>query len=136
MSTNQRENQERETYARFVDETRPALKKYRSLVIVISVIISLLVIGLMAWYWSRLAIAHSTTILIGGQLYAFYGALLLALRAFSNPATLAKMSTTMWDGNPKLFLELMKSRFSAIVGIYFVVGGFAIQAATKFAFGV
>ena len=40
-----------------------------------------------------------------------------------------------FDGNSKLFTELMKSRFSAIVGVCFVVGGFFIQALAMLVFG-
>ncbi|HEX73825.1 MAG TPA: hypothetical protein G4N93_01565 [Dehalococcoidia bacterium] len=45
------------------------------------------------------------------------------------------MSMTRLCGNPKLFAELMKSRLSAIVGVYFILGGFSIQAAVMLAFG-
>ena len=55
--------------------------------------------------------------------------------AFSSPSTLGLMSMTRLDSNPKLFAELMKSRLSAIVGVYFIVGGFSIQAAVMLAFG-
>ncbi len=64
-----------------------------------------------------------------------YGALLLALGAIAMPSTLGLMSMTRFDGNSKLFAELMKSRFSALVGVYFIVGGFSIQASTMLRFG-
>ena len=84
-------------------------------------------LGIIRWYWNRPTVAYSTSLLIGGGLYALWGALLLAVGAVSSPSTLGLMSMTRIDGNSKLFMELMKSRFSAIVGVSFIVGGFSIQ---------
>lgn len=64
-----------------------------------------------------------------------WGALLLALGAFSSPSTLGLMSMTRLDGNSKLFAELMKSRLSAIVGVYFIVSGLFIQGLAMVVFG-
>ena len=92
-------------------------------------------LGIIAWYWISPTAAHSTSVLIGGQLYMLYGALLLAGGAFSSPSVLGLMSMTRCDGNSKLFAELMKSRFAATVGIYFVVIGFSIQTTVTLMIG-
>ena len=128
MKSNQMSDSERETYTRFVKETKPVLKRYQCKVIIASIVVSLVVLGVIIWYWNRPTVAYSTSLLIGGGLYALWGALLLALGAVSSPSTLGLMSMTRWDGNSKLFMELMKSRFSAIVGVSFIVGGFSIQS--------
>ena len=128
MKANQMSDSEREIYTRFVKETKPEIKRYKRKVIIGSTVVSLVVLGIIIWYWNRPTVAYSTSLLIGGGLYALWGALLLALGAFSSPSTLGLMSMTRWDGNSKLFMELMKSRFSAIVGVSFIVGGFSIQS--------
>ena len=135
MKGNQMSDSERETYTRFVNETKPALKRYQRGVIIISIVVFLVVLGVIIWYWIRPTITYSTSLSIGGQLYALWGALLLALGAISTPSTLGLISMTRWDGNAKLFAELMKSRFSAIVGVSFIVGGFSIQSLSTVVFG-
>ena len=134
MMGNQMSDSERETYTRFVNETKPEINRYQRKVIIGSVVIFLIVLGAIIWYWISPTVAYSTSLLIGGQLYALYGALLLAVGAFSSPSILALMSMTRWDGNSKLFAALMMSRFSARVGIYFIVGGFSIQASVTLVF--
>ena len=131
---NQMSGGERETYTRFVNETKPELKRYQYKVIIASIVVFLVVLGIIIWYWNRPTVAYSTSLLIGGGLYALYGALLLVVGAVSSSTTLGLMSMTRWDGNPKLFAELMKSRFSAIVGVSFIVGGFSIQASVMLLF--
>ena len=133
MKANQMSDGERATFTWLVNKTKPELKRHRRKVIIVSIVVSLVVLGIIIWYWNRPTVAYSTSLLIGGGLYALWGALLLALGAFSNPLTLGLMSMTRaedmaFDGNSKLFTELMKSRFSAIVGVCFVVGGFSIQS--------
>ena len=136
MKGNQMSDGERETYTRFVRETKPALKRYQCKVIIGSTVVFLTVLGIIIiWYWVRPTVSISTSLLIGGGLYALYGALLLALGAVSTPSTLGLMSMTRFDGNSKLFAELMKSRLSARVGIYFVVLGFSLQVLTMLSFG-
>ena len=135
MKSNQMGDSERETYTRFVKETKPVLKRYQCKVIIASIVVFLVVLGIIIWYCNRPTVAYSTSLLIGGGLYALWGALLLALGAFSSPTTLGLMSMTRFNGNSKLFAELMKSRFSAIVGVSFIVGGFSIQAAVTLVFG-
>ena len=135
MKANQMSDGERKTYTWLLNETKPEINRYRRKVIIGSTVVFLTVLGVIIWYWVRPTVAYSTSLLIGGLLYAWYGALLLALRALSSPSTLGLMSMTRFDGNSKLFAELMKSRFSAIVGVYFIVGGFSIQAAVMLAFG-
>lgn len=136
MKASQMSDEERETYTWLVNKTKTELKRYRCKVIIVSIVVFLAVFGVIVWYWIRPTIAYSTSLSIGGLLYAWYGALLLALMAFSSPSTLGLMSMTRIDGNSKLFAELMKSRFSTIVGICFIVGGFSIQAAVMLAFGI
>ncbi len=136
MKDNQMSDGERETYARFANETKPELKRHRRKVIIRSVVAFLAVLGaIRIWYWITSTATFGTSLLIGGQLYALWGALLLALGALSSPPTLGLMSMTRWDGNSRLFAELMKARFSAIVGVYFIVGGFFIQASAMLVFG-
>jgi len=134
MKDDQMSDSERETYTRFVKETKPALKRYQCKVIIGSIVVFLVVLGVIVWYWISPTVTYSASLLIGGQLYALYGALLLAVGAFSSPSILALMSMTRWDGNSKLFAALMRSRFSARVGIYFIVGGFSIQASVTLVF--
>ena len=126
---------ERETYTRFINETKPELRRHRRKVIIGSIVVFLVVLGVIIWYWVRPTVSISTSLSIGGQLYALYGALLLVLGAVSSSHTLGRICMTLVDGNPKLFAGLMKSRFSAIVGVCFVVGGLAIQAAVTLVFG-
>ena len=128
MKYNQMSDEERKTYTWLVNKTKPEIKRYRRKVIIASIVVSLVVLGIIIWYWNRPTVAYSTSLLIGGGLYALWGALLLALGAVSSPSTLGLMSMTRWDGNSKLFMELMKSRFSAIVGVSFIVGGFSNQS--------
>ncbi len=135
MKNNQMNEGERETYTWLVNETKPALKRHRCKVVIASIVVFLAVLGVIVWYLIRPAVPISTSLSIGGQLYALWGALLLVLGAVSSPFTLGQMSMTRWDGNAKLFAELMKSRLSAIVGVYFIVGGFSIQASAMVVFG-
>ena len=128
MKANQMSDGERKTYVWLVNETKPELKRHQCEVIIASTVVFLVVLGVMIWYGIRPTVAYSTSLLIGGQLYSLYGALLLALGAVSSPSTLGLISMARWDGNPKLFAELMKSRFSALVGISFIMCGFTIQA--------
>ena len=135
MKGNQMSEGERETYAWLVNETKPVLKRYRYKVIIASLVAFLTVLGIIIWYLNMPTVAYSTSLLIGGGLYALWGALLLALGAVSSPSTLGLMSMTRFNGNPKLFMELMKSRFCAIVGVSFIVGGFSIQSIDMLLFG-
>ena len=135
MKYNQMSDEEREVYTELLNTAKPDINRHRSEVIIASIVVSLVVLGVIIWYWIRPTVSISTSLLIGGQLYALWGALLLALGAFSSPSTFGLMSMTRVGGNPKLFAELMKSRFSAIVGVSFIVIGFSIQAAVTLAFG-
>ena len=127
MKANQMSDGERKTYTWLVNETKPELRKYQCEVISASIVIFLVGLGAIIWCWISPTVSYSTSLLIGGLFYAWYGTLLLALGAISSPITLGRMSMTRWDGNPKLFEELMRSRFSAHIGIWFLVGAFAIQ---------
>ncbi len=128
MKANQMSDGERETYAWLLNKTRTELNKHRCKVIIASIVVFLVVLGIIVWYWNRPSVAYSTSLLIGGGLYALWGALLLALGIVSSPLTLGLMSMTRVGYNSKLFAELMKSRFAAIVGVSFIVGGFSIQS--------
>ena len=135
MRVNQMSEGERETYEWLVNKTKPELKRHQYKVVIGSIVVFLVVLGIVIWYWIMPPLAHSTSLLIGGQLYALWGALLLARGAWSSPPTLGLMSMTRWDGNSKLFMKLMKSRFNAVVGISFIVGGFSIQSICMLLFG-
>ncbi len=135
MNDNQMSDEERRTYAQLVNETKPEINRYQRKVVIGSVVVFLVVLGTIIWYWVSPTVTYSTSLLIGGQLYALYGALLLAIGALSSPSILGLMSMTRVDGNSKLFAALMKSRFCAIIGIYVIVGGFSIQASTVLVFG-
>ena len=135
MKYNQMSDEEREIYTTLLNKTKPKINRHRRKVIIASIVVSLVVLGTIIWYWNRPTVAYSTSLLIGGGLYALWGALLLARGAVSSPSTLGLMSMTRWDGNSKLFVELMKSRFSALVGVYFIVGGFSLQASAMLSFG-
>ena len=135
MKDDQISDEERKIYIRLVHKTKPALKRHQYKVIIGSTVVFLTVLGIIIWYWNRPTVSYSTSLLIGGGLYALWGALLLALGAVSTPSTLGLMSMTRVGFNSKLFAELMKSRFSALVGIYFIVGGFSLQASAMLNFG-
>ncbi len=135
MKIDQRDDEIRKIYADLVDKTKPQLRRYKCVVSILSGVVFLIILGVTIQYWIMPTVAYSTSILIGGLLCSLYGALLLALRAFSSPSTLGLMCVTFPGGNPRLFVELMKARFSAIVGVYFVVAGFSLQAAAMLAFG-
>jgi len=134
MKDSQMSDEEKEVYARLINETSPTIRKHQRRVVCGSIVVSLVILGLTIWYWLRPTVAYSASFLIGGSLYALWGALLLALGAVSNPTTIGLMSMTCFDGNPKLFAELMKSRSNARVGIGFIMAGFSIQAATLLTF--
>lgn len=125
---------EKETYARFVNESKRELKRFR---VVVSILSSLVFItisyGIIQWWMSQ-NVAVDTSLVIGGALFSLYGALLLSLGAVSKPETVALMSMTRYDGNPKLFAQLMKARLSAQVGVYYIVGGVFIQSTTILVF--
>jgi hypothetical protein len=120
-------DQESKTYAWLLNETKPELGRHRRRVVIGSILASLAILCFIKCYWLTPTLTDSTRLVIGGQFYALFGALLLAIGAISRPSTLGLMSMTRLNGNPKLFAELMKSRFSARVGIGFVVGGFLMQ---------
>jgi len=135
MKSNQMSDGEREIYITLLNIAKPDINRHRRKVIIGSIVVFLVVLGIIIWYWVRPTVSISTSLLIGGGLYALWGALLLALGAFSKPFTLGLMSMTRVGFNSKLFLELMKSRFTAIVGVCFIVIGFSIQAAVTLALG-
>lgn len=134
MKTNQLSDQEKKTYDWLISKTQPEISKYQRGVVVISAIVFLAIVVGVINYWINPTVSHSTSLLIGGQLCTLYGGLLLAMGAFSSPSTLALLSMTRWNGNPSLFASLVKVRFAAMVGVCFVVGGFAIQGATMVTF--
>jgi len=125
---------ERDTYERLLKETEGEVRRYRRRVIGMSIVVALVIFALIRWYWIGPSIDHKTSLLIGGLFYAFYGGLLLALQAFSSPSTLALMSMSRFNGNSRLFAQLMKSGFSAKVGVCFIVAGFCIQGTTMVVF--
>ena len=128
MRVNQMSDEEREIYTTLLNIAKPVINRHRRRVISRSIVVFLAVLGVVILYWVRPTVSISTSLSLGGQLYALWGALLLAKGAFSSPSTFGLMSMTRVGDNSKLFMELMKSRFSAIVGISFIVGGFSIQS--------
>ena len=134
MKDDQMSDEERKTYTTLLNKAKPEINRHRRKVIICSIIVFLVVLGIIIWYLNMPTVTYSTSLLIGGQLYALWGALLLVLGAVSGPPTLGLMSMTRVGGNSRLFAELMKSRFSARVGIYFIVGGFSIQALVMLVF--
>ncbi|MBA7658047.1 hypothetical protein ES703_65995 [subsurface metagenome] len=135
MKYNQMSDEERKAYTMLLNKAKPELKRHRCEVIIASTVVSLAVLGVIIWYWITPTIAVALAFRLGGQLYALWGALLLVLGAVSSPYTFGMMCMTFPDGNPKLFEELMKSQFSAIVGVCFIVGGFSIQSFGMLLFG-
>lgn len=127
MEHTQMTDEEKTTYDRWVSETKPEIDRYRRRLVIMSVVISIGLGGLIMSYWLGRGVTYTTSVTIGGYFYALYGALLLALQAFSRPHTLALMSMTRVNGNPRLFAQLMKSRLSAQVGICFIAAGFCFQ---------
>ena len=128
MKANQMSDEEREIYITLLNVAKPDINRHRRKIIIGSIVVFLVVLGIIIWYWVRPTVSISTSLLIGGGLYALWGALLLALGAVSSSSALGLMSMTRVGGNSRLFAELMKSRFSAIVGVSFIVGGFSIQS--------
>ncbi len=128
MRGNQMSDEEREIYTTLLNIAKPDINRHRRKVIIRSIVAFLAVVVIIIWYWNRPTVAYSTSLSLGGQFYALWGALLVVLAALSSPSTLGLMSMTRWDGNSKLFAELMKSQFSALVGISFIICGFIIQA--------
>ena len=136
MKYSQMSDEERKTYTMLLNIAKPEINRHRRKVIIGSIMVFLVVLFVMIWYWIGPTVTPSNSLIIGGQFYALWGALLLALGVVSSPLTLGLMSMTRVDFNSKLFAELMKSRFSAIVGVYFVVGGFLIQGLTMVVSGI
>lgn len=134
MAEDQLSDEEKKIYKMLVNKTQPELSKYQWMVVIISALIFILIVTAIRSWWVSPTVTPSTSLLLGGQLYALYGGLLLAVGAFSSPSTLALLSMTYTSGNPRLFASLMKARFAARVGVWFVVGGFLIQGATMLVF--
>jgi hypothetical protein len=128
MKIDQIDNEERKIYTLFEDKTKPELKRYRCRLIIASVVVSLAGLGGMIWFCIMPTITCCDVLLIGGLFYSLCGAVILAVAAVSSKATIRLMCMTFTYGNIKLFAGFMKARFSAIVGICFLVGGFFIQA--------
>jgi hypothetical protein len=128
MKIDQMSAGERKTYDWLVNKAKPELKRYKYTVSILSGVVFLVILGVARQYWIMPTVAYSTSVSIGGLLCSLYGALLLAVGALSSLPTLGLMSMTRFNGNPKLFAELAKARFSALVGVCFIVGGFFVQA--------
>ena len=119
---------ERETMDQMVKKTKNELNKYKSVIAVTSSAVFIIIAYMTYIYWMNPNVAHLTSIIIGGQLFIVVGAAVSLKGAISSPSTIALMSMTRWDGNPSLFLGLMKSRLAAITGISFIGFGFLVQA--------
>ena len=135
VKASQMSDEEREIYTSLLNITKSEISRYRCKVVIGSIVVFGAVLGGILWNWISATVAHITGLLIGGQFFTLYGALLLALGAVLRPSTLGLMSMTICGGNPKLFAALMKSRLSAIVGVYFIVGGVLIQSLAMVVFG-
>lgn len=124
---NEQDSQKQEYYDSLIKETKPRLNKYKQVVVIVSIAVFMIIAYLVYSYWMRPSVAHFTSIVIGAQFYSLYGALLLSLGAIAKPYTLALMSMTITGCNADLFTALMKSRFTARIGISFVVFGFLVS---------
>lgn len=128
MKIDQMSGRERKFYTPFEDETKPELKRYRYKLIIASVVVCLAGLGGMIGFCMMPTITCCDVLLIGGLFYSLCGAVILAVAAVSSKATIGLMCITFTGGNAELFVGFMKARFSAIVGVCFLVGGFLIHA--------
>jgi hypothetical protein len=129
MENTKEPQDEKEMQEWLIKETAPALKDYRRKLISISVIITVVISAAMVKYWLNPAMGPKLSLSLGSQLLSLYGGLLIAIGAFQKVSKIASMSMTFIGANPRLFTELSKARYAAIAGVYFIVAGFAMQAA-------
>ena len=85
MRVNQMSDEEREIYTTLLNIAKPDINRHRRKVIIGSIVVFVAVLGVVILYWVRPTVAYSTSLLIGGGLYALWGALLLAKGAFQVP---------------------------------------------------
>jgi hypothetical protein len=111
-----------------IKETKDKLKQQKMILTITSGLVFVAIAILIYSYWINPNLSNLTSIIIGGQLYTVYGAVLSATGAFTKISTIGLMSMARWDGNPKLFYELRKSSMASIVGICFIGFGFLIQS--------
>lgn len=121
------DSEEQEFYESLMERAKPRLARNKWQVIIGSIGVSIIISYLVYGYWVGLSVSHFTSIVIGAQFCSLWGAFLLTLGAVAKPSTLALMSMTKVSYNADLFVELMKSRFTAKVGIGFVFFGFLIN---------
>lgn len=76
--------------------------------------------------WSTLG--AKTSLSFGSLLLTFGGTLFFGIAAFLSISSLAKMSLTYKNANPRLFTELCKTKYTALAGICFVIIGLLLQA--------
>ncbi len=115
-------------------ETAPVRRRFRIILISGSSFIIFVLLAFMAWFWVNPNMGPKISLSVGSQLFLLYGALVIAIGAFQKVSKIALMSTTFWGVNRNLFAELMKSKDAAIVGIYFIMAGFFIQAVVTLLF--
>ncbi len=95
---------------------------------------TILLFGFISWlvyqYWTGKygQISHVTSLILGGQLVALYGASVTAVGASYKTKRAALMSITKRDSNPVLFYELIKTKIFTQWGFYILGIGFLIQA--------
>ncbi len=121
---------ERNTMDRFIKETKPRVNKVKSLLIVGSIGVSLVIALLTRSYWVGGNISYTTSLIIGGQLFTLYGAALAAAGATYRTTAMTLMSMTRYDGNPELFYQLTKTTLFTKTGFYFLTFGLLVQAAS------
>ena len=136
MNKNLMTEDEKKTYTKFVDESKQSINRYRWLVSIMSTVVFVAISSGIIELWMSPTVEHHTSLLIGGGLFSLYGALLLAVGVISKPEILALISMTYTGGNIRLFRQLMKVRLTAQVGIYFIVGGFLMQAVVMLVLGI
>ena len=130
MKDSQMNKTEGETYVQLMDKTKLARRKHQHRLVIASIVVSLAVLRVTIWYWTKPNVAYSTSLSLAGHLCGLYGALLLAVGAVSKPSTIGLMSMTRYCYNSKLFTELMNSRLNARIGVIFIVIAFSIHSAT------
>ncbi len=70
---------ERKTYAWLLNETKIELNRHRRKVIIASIVVSLVVLGIIIWYWNRPTVAYSMSLLIG-EVICIVGSVTISIR--------------------------------------------------------
>jgi hypothetical protein len=117
---------------RLIEETRPQLNKLKLALTAVSSLAFVLIAWVTYSYWAGKygSISHTTSLILGGQLFTLFGAGLTAAGASYNTSTITLMSMTKLEANPDLFYELRKTSILTRWGLYSISFGFLVQAAS------